>query len=372
LTGSAYFPFAGWLPAAQVGLALATVAAAVLAFSPRVAEQGSHFHETAVFPLEGVEAGSPFKIVTGAPGEAWFTLPAESALGRLVVTSASEYSYQVYELPETDGLPYDLVYTPEAIWLTERDGYRVTRFDPTGEVFTAYPLPHDSAPSGIALAPDGKIWFAGANDDRLYRLDPADPGSSLTVFQHTEHPDNGFEGIVVAPNGYPWVTAPLRDRIIRFEWDTVKFVETVVNEGPQTEPFPPGSIAANEQSWPWITGPSIGQVGLYTLGTLSLWRWYSLPYTGAVPGDLVYRPGVEGSTLWVLDGQRPRLTWLLFVGSARKGALMFDIPVVGSQPQSIAVDDFGMAWIAVPGAGVIVTWVPPQLDRQVYLPTIFR
>ena len=64
--------------------------------------------------------------------------------------------------------------TQGTIWFAEEAANYIGRFVPGTCQFTTYPLParggSDAAPNGVALAPDGKVWFTQFATTRLARL----------------------------------------------------------------------------------------------------------------------------------------------------------------------------------------------------------
>ncbi len=83
--------------------------------------------------------------------------------------------------------------------------------DPTSQI-TEFSLPsRDSSPAGIALGPDGALWFTDYAGDRIGRLTPA---GQLSEFPLPAAGSGPFS-IVAGPDGALWFTEWLGDRIGR-------------------------------------------------------------------------------------------------------------------------------------------------------------
>lgn len=123
--------------------------------------------------IEGVR---PYGIETLSEGSVWF---------------ASDGDPSVFILDQESGLP--VVYSAsfagdfatmdhaadDTLWITDEDD-RIVHFipyHPTGDYFNDYPIPRlmftpDATPYGIAVAPDGMVWFTRWPDPSLGRFNP--------------------------------------------------------------------------------------------------------------------------------------------------------------------------------------------------------
>ena len=86
-----------------------------------------------IFPVDH----SVFRSRQSVPGgggstlaDVWYTLPAQNAIGNLVVTSPGVYEVHTYPMPMTDSEPYDIAFAAGAVWVTEHLGNKIARFDP--------------------------------------------------------------------------------------------------------------------------------------------------------------------------------------------------------------------------------------------------
>lgn len=148
-------------------LLVVVLAAPPVTAKPEASESG--------FITEFSVPGSPNNIVVAAPNQVWFTLPMSNAIGSLVVTTTVDFDVSVYPALTADSQPYDLVYDDvnNAIWFTELAGGKLGRFDITTKTITEtveISTTSTISPTGIALAPNGDVWFAMRDGNRIGRF----------------------------------------------------------------------------------------------------------------------------------------------------------------------------------------------------------
>ncbi|GHO98685.1 hypothetical protein KSF_087330 [Reticulibacter mediterranei] len=89
-----------------------------------------------------------------------------------------------------------------ALWFAERDANKIGRIGPFGTL-AEYALPHpDSQPEGIASGADGNLWFPEKRGNRIGRISPS---GTITEYPLL-HPDSQPEGILAGPDGTLWFT----------------------------------------------------------------------------------------------------------------------------------------------------------------------
>src|SRR5262245_25653246 len=74
-------------------------------------------------------------------------------------------------LPTADSAPTAIAKAPDGrLWFTEKDANRVARMTTAG-VITEYPVPTaNSAPERITAGPDGYVWFTERNAGKIGRI----------------------------------------------------------------------------------------------------------------------------------------------------------------------------------------------------------
>jgi virginiamycin B lyase len=331
---------------------------------------------------------NPQHIALESPARAWFTLPGIDAVGSLVITSTTDYQFSRFDLPAGSD-PYDIAVGGGAVWFTMRgsnsigriniatpilshnsefasDGdYRVYLPIVTRPLIQNYIIPTpDSKPTGIAVAPDGMVWFAQENGNKLSRLDPA---SGFIEEYAYGTPNALFHDLTVQTNGIVWVAAPGVQRIVAFS-EGEFFNLTTAATGSEAR------YLALQGGIPWISAENSNLIGRYAPGTLALWRWYTPPSPSSGLSDIAFTTYGGVNRTWVAQRHVNRI---LLIESTDGGAATFyweeQLPTPGSQPAGLAVASNGNLWITAPGSNEIVVWSPPYLDLQsVHLPLIHR
>ena len=98
--------------------------------------------------------------------------------------------------------------TDGKIWFTKRFEHTVGFLEPATGAVTPFPLAGSPGPEGIAVAPDGSVWFTQSVAGNIARI-TAD--GVITEAKRIK----GSEpfGITVAPNGDPWYAELSADKI---------------------------------------------------------------------------------------------------------------------------------------------------------------
>ncbi len=102
-----------------------------------------------------------------------------------------------------------------SVWLTLHQappaGVTLHQAAPAG-VITEFPLSTpQSQPFGITAGPDGNLWFAEADSNKIGRISPS---GSITEFP-IPTPQSGPLGITAGPNGNLWFTEYFGNKIGR-------------------------------------------------------------------------------------------------------------------------------------------------------------
>ncbi len=153
--------------------------------------------------------GDPLNVAVESPGHVWYTLPDQNAVGSLIVDEAGIATTQLFTLPQANSRPYDIAYANGTVWFTERNADKIGAInvasgelrefevhEPSGPpanattVFLPMALrgrasggqTFSSQPTGIAVAPNGIVWFVTAGSNQLGRLDPATESIELFFY----------------------------------------------------------------------------------------------------------------------------------------------------------------------------------------------
>ncbi len=158
--------------------------------------------------LPGGASSEPHWITAGPDGNLWFTVNIAGEIGRITPSG----TVTEFPLPNSDCQPADITTGPDGnLWFTEsaatpigggQFANHIGRITPNG-VITEFTLPTVySSPWGIAVGPDGNIWFTDLYGNEI--------GKITMSGQVTEYPiptaDSFPRGIVAGPDGNLWFT----------------------------------------------------------------------------------------------------------------------------------------------------------------------
>jgi virginiamycin B lyase len=101
----------------------------------------------------------------------WWALVVASLVAPTV--SRAEVRIQTYALPKGGGFPHDLAVDGEGIvWYTaQRDG-KLGRLDPATGKVDLVPLGPNAAPHGVIIGPDGAPWVTEGGTNSIVRVEP--------------------------------------------------------------------------------------------------------------------------------------------------------------------------------------------------------
>lgn len=307
--------------------------------------------------------GSPLYVSVEVPGRIWFTLPEQNAVGRLIVTSTTEYSVVTYTVPTANSQPYDLKYAGGFVWFTEQAGNKIGRLNPTDGSIVEFTIPTgDSQPAGIDVLPGPpvQVWFAERMGNKLGRL----VVTSTADYRFTEYPlqYSGAqpEDVFIESADSIWFTAPGANRIGNLKpsvwpsWDSFAWVYTGGGSKPK-------AIKSDGKS-AWFTEPNGNRIGQYFYSTVTWLNWYTLTF----PNSGLYDIALGQGNVWFTESDGNRVGWLIpNLRQFREFGLS-----AGSAPKGLEVDNIGCAWIAESGRNRIAAWCSPYF--YLYMPIVMR
>ncbi len=306
--------------------------------------------------------GSPFRVCAQTPEIVWFTLPEQNSLGRLALTP--EVAVQIFQLPTPASQPYDIACRGDYVWVTERAGNKIARFDPLLTSWTEYTIATPSSePTGLDVRPGDptEVWFAERTGNKIGRLVVPILGEASLTEYPSPMAGTLFQDIDLAGEGIAWFTAPGTNQIGRFNlnvWPS-DLAFAFVYTGVASEPW---NISVEPDAYPWFTDRAGNRIGHYDPGTLTLLRWIGLPVAGSNP----YAIEQAGGQIWFTEmtGQR--------VG--RLGPLstvVRELLVPGSSFTGLSFDGNMCGWLADSAQNQLVRWCAPYF-HPIYLPLIAK
>jgi len=183
-----------------------------------------------------------------------------------------------------------------------------------------------SGPNGIAVGPDGNLWFTEAIENKI--------GTITTYGTITEYiiPTSGSVpmGIVAGPDGNLWFTENQGNKIGSITTSGA-VTEYVIPTGGSA----PAWIAAGPDGNLWFTENQGNRVGKITTGGAI--AEYVIPTGSSGPADIAKGP--DGN-LWFTENQGNQIGKITTGGTVTEYA----IPTGGSQPLGIAAGPDGNLW----------------------------
>jgi hypothetical protein len=108
-----------------------------------------------------------------------------------------------FHLPTANSSPAGIAVGPDGnLWFTEYGGNKIGRITTTGTI-SEYELPTaNSAPLGITAGSDGNLWFTEQGNDKIGRITPQGVLEEFSLFAYNPSP----AGIAAGPDGNLWFT----------------------------------------------------------------------------------------------------------------------------------------------------------------------
>jgi LPXTG-motif cell wall-anchored protein len=159
-------------------------------------------------------------ITEGPDGNMWFialgNTPGHTGtfLDQFDVTTHVVTQYLV---PTAGGID-NVVSAAGKLWITEGVGNAIASFDPSTTDWNEYTTPA-ADPDGLTLAPDGILWYAMYNAQKVGSIDPNNPSTSAAIA--TGQPANqGSNSLTTTPDGKIWVAEINDQRIDSYDPST--------------------------------------------------------------------------------------------------------------------------------------------------------
>ncbi len=338
--------------------------------------------------------GSPANVAPQAPGKTWFTAPAADALGLITLRSNPDAPILAYTIDylrlAAGSKPYDVAVANDTLWFTERGANRIGRIDNITGTLTItgptqeYPIPTaNSKPSGIAVAPDGIVWFVEENAKKLGRFDPA--GETFDEYSFADLlPDIQPEisaavaaDVAVQSSVKIWLTMPGYHTVLQFDVDRGRFGRAVTyTPATATEPATgggrlPASIAVDQSGNVWITAFGSGAIGRLTTGTLTNWTWFSTITPDSGPKGIFVQEDGPNVQVWFTQQLADTLARYTFRANGELLARLELGQPVGSRPAGIAIGPDDHIWFAENGSGIVSELRPPYF-YSLHLPSVYH
>jgi virginiamycin B lyase len=288
------------------------------------------------------------------------------------------------------------------LWITERDGDRIARFDLATELWQEYDLPAAGGarePWGLALDAAGNVWFAETAADQIGKLDPAtgmvteygglaagsrpwgvavsngvvwfteraaaqigrlDPASGQ-VLEYALPSTGAYPGGIAVYGDYVWFAETGVDLLGMFQISKEVFREFHTTL-PYEEPLlAPEDVTVISGGNPWLTNTGGNGIALFRFSTLQSFYTLEVPTPNSEP----YGIAADGTkAIWFTE----RVGNKVGRYGPQDVIVEYALPTPGSQPTDVVADGEGCAWYAAPGSDRIGRICP----EYTYLPLVLR
>lgn len=291
-------------------------------------------------------------------GAVWVTERDGNRLGRFDV-AAGEWAE--YIIPTAGSQPWGLALDGAGgLWFAESAGNKIGRLDLASGAIDEYPVPTpDSEPWEVAMAA-GYVWFTARAGNKIGQLHPASGDVSEFDLPTPNSRPSGLSAHAVNNLWYLWFAEPGSGKLGRMRLADNQIAEV----GTRISPSAPQDVVWDGGD-PWITDLLANRIAFFGLATFDIWGPVSLPTPDSEP----YGITLQGNdVVWFTERAGNRLGRYQVSG----GALVeYGLPTPGGEPTDVVVDADGCAWYAAPGANRIGRFCPGALDRT-YLPLVLH
>lgn len=202
-------------------------------------------------------------------------------------------------------------------------------------VFTEFPIPTaSSAPLGIAVGPDGAIWFTELHGGKIGRIPTTATAANPQITEYqTPTVNPGPEEIAAGPDGALWFSECFVGQVARIP----------VSGGPITEYRAPSygtpkGIAAGPDGAMWFTELNANKIGrIPTTGLVSITE-YPIPTASSHPSGIAAGP--DGA-MWFTEASGNKIGRI-----PTNGSPISEIPIAtaNSSPRALAAGPDGAIW----------------------------
>jgi virginiamycin B lyase len=235
------------------------------------------------------------------------------------------------------------------IYIAVMQGNRIARFDTKTQTFTEWDLPANARPHGLLVDAKNVVWYTGNGNGTIGALDPR----SGRVLEHKAPSGGDPHTLVIADDGIIWFTVQGGGRIGRLDPRSSRITEYKTSGGPY-------GLALDKQGNVWFC-----RFGADSLGRLD-------PKTGEIttlptgPGSRPRRiAAAPDGTLWVTYYGNGKLGQVDPV--ARKVVREVELPAgAAGGPYAVTVDGKGRVWANEIQTDTVAMLDPATLQIRVF------
>jgi virginiamycin B lyase len=296
----------------------------------------------------------PAQIALDAQGRVWITERDGNKVARF---DPETLAWQEYDIPTDNSRPWGLALDGDRdVWFAETAGNLIGHLElgetPDQYTFTEYTIPTlDSVPRDVAIGRDGTVWFTEQAGNRIGKLVP---GQGVTAEYQVPTEDAGLSSVDIKGQ-FVYFTETSADQLGQFNITTGQFLEKrgPAGSAPQDLVTTGGGV--------WYSEMDGNRVVLFSPSTLSWTLELDVPTANSKP----YGIALEGNVaLWFTERKGNRLG--RFTGT--EPLVEYRLPSANSQPTGLVVDDAGCVWYTAPG----VNRIGRLCLFELYLPQSFE
>jgi virginiamycin B lyase len=230
------------------------------------------------------------------------------------------------------------------MWFTEWAANAIGRITPAG-VVTEFPLPNGSQPFGIAGGHDGTLWFTESGTDKIGHITTA--GDLLPEI--TLATDAYPIGIAADASDGIWVTESGLSRIARWSTSAGTLSEQAAGITANASPW---GITPGPDFAMWFTETNADKVGRHGLTSAT-----SVEQAGASGTDMAAGP--DGMLWYVKPGQNEVASASVDGGQSIRG-----LPTQASAPTDIAPGPDGRMWVTEQNGNKVARLEPGSVPQE--------
>jgi virginiamycin B lyase len=246
-----------------------------------------------------------------------------------VSPGAKELTGKISEWPvPTPKFARDPAIGPDGnIYIAVMQGNRIARFDTKTHQFTEWDLPPNAKPHGLLVDRQGIVWYTGNGNGTIGALDP----KTGRVLEHKAPSGGDPHTLVIADDGVIWFTVQGGGRIGRLDPKTSRITEYKTSGSPY-------GLALDKQGNVWFCRFSADSLGRLDPKTGEITTLSTGP--GSRPRRVATAPD---GTLWVTYYGNGKLAQIDPV--ARKVVRELDLPAgAAGGAYAVTVDARGRVW----------------------------
>jgi virginiamycin B lyase len=185
--------------------------------------------EVAVYKMPDAKAEDPHTAVFDAQGMMWFTVQVGNMVGRLDPRTGK---VELKTVQGTRALPYGIAINSKGVpFFCEFGTNKMAKIDRQTMAITEYKLPEAARPRRMAIDAQDKIYFTDYEGGNLGRLDPET--GAVKMWPTPEGAKSAPYGIAITPDGAVWFSESgvKPNTMVRFDPKTEQFERTTIPSG---------------------------------------------------------------------------------------------------------------------------------------------